>query len=98
MIEQVREENPEAAIVLAGMQIPPNMGPAYTREFREIFPTLASEYETALIPFLLEDVGGIPELNQDDGIHPTKEGHRIIAGNIWPVIEEVIRGKDSILP
>lgn len=98
MIEQVREENPEAAIVLAGMQIPPNMGPAYTREFREIFPTLATEYETALIPFLLEDVGGIPELNQDDGIHPTKEGHRIIAGNIWPVIEEVIRGKDSILP
>lgn len=98
MIEQVREENPEAAIVLAGMQIPPNMGPAYTREFREIFPTLASEYETALIPFLLEDVGGIPELNQDDGIHPTKEGHRIIARNIWPVIEEVIRGQDNILP
>lgn len=98
MIEQVREENPEAAIVLAGMQIPPNMGPAYTREFREIFPLLASEYKTALIPFLLEDVGGIPELNQDDGIHPTKEGHRIIAGNIWPVIEEVIRAQDSILP
>ncbi len=97
MIEQVREENPEAAIILAGMQIPPNMGPEYSSEFREIFPLLAGEYETALIPFLLKDVGGIPELNQQDGIHPTEQGHRIIANTIWPVIEEVIKGKDSLM-
>jgi acyl-CoA thioesterase-1 len=98
MIEEVREKNPGTAIVLAGMQIPPNMGPEYTSEFREIFPQLAEAYDLALIPFLLKDVGGVAELNQNDGIHPTKEGHRIIADNIWPVIEGVIRVEDSILP
>lgn len=97
MIDQVREENPGTPIVLAGMQIPPNMGPEYSSEFREIFPDLAAENNTALIPFLLQDVGGVPELNQPDGIHPTKEGHRIIARNIWPVIEEVVKIKDSSL-
>ncbi len=95
MIDQVREENPGTAIVLAGMQIPPNMGPEYTTEFRNIFPDLAAKNHTALIPFLLQDVGGIPELNQPDGIHPTREGHRIIARNIWPVIEETIKISDS---
>jgi acyl-CoA thioesterase-1 len=98
MIEEVREKNPGTAIVLAGMQIPPNMGPEYTSEFREMFPQLAEAYDLALIPFLLKDVGGVTELNQNDGIHPTKEGHRIIADNIWPVIEGVIRIEDSILP
>lgn len=96
MIEVVREENPNTAIVLAGMQIPPNMGPEYTTEFRELFPQLAEEYETELIPFLLQDVGGVPELNQGDGIHPTKEGHQIIADNIWPVIQQAIRKREIL--
>lgn len=96
MINQVREENPETAIILAGMQIPPNMGPEYTTEFRNIFPELAAVNHAVLIPFLLKDVGGIPELNQADGIHPTMEGHRIIANNIWPVIEGVLKRKDSV--
>jgi acyl-CoA thioesterase-1 len=96
MIDMVREENPGSAIVLAGMQIPPNMGPEYTSEFRNLFPNLSKENKTILIPFLLKDVGGIAELNQDDGIHPTREGHRIIAGNIWPHIEKAIKKHDSI--
>lgn len=96
IINRVSLKNPDAAIILAGMQIPPNMGPDYTKEFRNIFPDLAAANQTALIPFLLKDVGGVPELNQEDGIHPTKKGHQIIANNIWPVIEQVIRKKDSL--
>lgn len=87
IIERVRERYPEARIVLAGMQLPPNMGPEYTGEFRQIFPELATQYEVALIPFLLQGVGGIPELNQDDGIHPTAAGHRILADNVWEVLK-----------
>ncbi|SFR50354.1 acyl-CoA thioesterase-1 [Robiginitalea myxolifaciens] len=87
IIERVHERYPEARIVLAGMQLPPNMGPEYTGEFRQIFPELAAQYEVALIPFLLQGVGGIPELNQDDGIHPTAAGHQILADNVWEVLK-----------
>jgi acyl-CoA thioesterase-1 len=87
IIERVQERYPEARIVLAGMQLPPNMGPEYTGEFRQIFPELAARYEVALIPFLLQGVGGIPELNQDDGIHPTAVGHQILADNVWEVLK-----------
>lgn len=87
IIEIVREKNPDARIILAGMQIPPNMGEEYTTEFRNIFPELAEEYDLEIIPFLLEDVAGIPELNQQDGIHPTAEGQKIIAENVWEVLE-----------
>lgn len=88
IIDQVRARNPEVTIVLAGMQIPPNMGTEYTSEFKAIFPELAKENKISLIPFLLEDVAGIPELNQQDGIHPTEAGHRILAANVWAVLEE----------
>ena len=97
MIDAVRQENPDTSIVLAGMQIPPNMGLEYTSGFRNIFPELADKNNTALIPFLLKDVGGVPELNQPDGIHPTREGHQIIADNIFPVIMETLRERDSLL-
>ncbi|GGW32361.1 arylesterase [Arenibacter certesii] len=90
IIDIVKTENPDTVIILAGMQIPPNMGPEYTSEFKNIFPKLASQNNLILIPFLLENVAGIPELNQPDGIHPTAEGQRIIAQNIWPVIHEAI--------
>lgn len=86
IIEIVREKNPDTRIILAGMQIPPNMGEEYTSEFRNIFPELAEEYELEIIPFLLEDVAGIPELNQQDGIHPTAEGQEIMAENVWEVL------------
>lgn len=90
IIEIVREKNPGVEIILAGMQIPPNMGPEYTAEFRELFPEVARENNIHLIPFLLEGVAGEPELNQQDGIHPTAEGYDIVAENVWEVLKPVI--------
>ena len=90
IIDVVKEKNKETIIVLAGMQIPPNMGPEYTTEFRKIFPELAEENQIALIPFLLDGVAGIPELNLEDGIHPTPEGHEIVRDNVWSVLKTVV--------
>ena len=73
------------------MQAPTNLGKAYTDRFREIFPTVADDTGSALIPFLLEGVAGVPELNQDDRIHPTAEGHERVARNVWSVLEGVLR-------
>jgi len=91
IIDRVRSKNPETKIILAGMQIPPNLGQEYTSEFRNIFPELAKENNIRLIPFLLEDVAGNPELNQQDGIHPTAKGQKILAGNVWEVLEAELR-------
>ena len=90
MINAVRSHNPDVIILLAGMQIPPNMGQDYTNEFKMIFPELAKENKISLIPFLLKDVAGMPELNQQDGIHPTAEGQKIVANNIWEILETVL--------
>lgn len=90
IIDIVKEKNQETKIVLVGMEIPPNMGEAYTSEFRNIFPDLAKKNKLDLVPFLLKDVGGIPELNQPDGIHPTAEGQKILANNVWKVLKPVI--------
>ena len=73
------------------MQLPPNMGQDYTSEFKTIFPELAEKNDLYLIPFLLKDVGGIPALNQADGIHPTVEGHKLLANNVWDVLKNVIK-------
>lgn len=86
IIDIVREKNPEAAIILAGMQIPPNMGREYTTEFREIFPQLAEQNNVEYLPFLLEGVAGDPALNQQDGIHPTAKGQEIMANTVWEVL------------
>jgi acyl-CoA thioesterase-1 len=91
IIDRTKAAHPGADIVIAGMQAPPNLGAAYTREFREIYPELARSNGAALIPFLLEGVAGIPELNQADGIHPTARGHRIMAENVWKVLEPLLR-------
>lgn len=90
IVDSVREKNPDTVIILAGMQIPPNMGQEYTTGFRRIFPELAGKNETLIIPFLLDKVAGIPELNQEDGIHPTVEGQKIVANNVWEVLEPVL--------
>ena len=90
IIDFVREKNPEVKIILTGMQIPPNLGAEYTSEFKKIFPELAAKNNLELIPFLLENVAGIPELNQNDGIHPTEEGHKILAKNTWEVLKGVL--------
>ncbi len=90
IINKVQEKYPECEIVLAGMQIPPNMGPSYTKEFRTIFPEMAEKNQLKLIPFLLENVGGIPELNLPDGIHPNEEGHKIVVENVWEVLKDLL--------
>jgi acyl-CoA thioesterase-1 len=90
IIEAVRAKDPKTTIILAGMELPPNMGQDYTTEFRAIFADLAKTYDLEFIPFILKDVGGIAELNQGDGIHPTVEGHKIVANTIWEVVERVI--------
>ena len=90
IIDIVQEKYPNTRIILAGMEIPPNMGPEYTAEFRSIFPKLAKKNEVELIPFLLEGVAGYPDLNQADGIHPTAEGHQIVAKNVWEVLEPMV--------
>ncbi|MEJ7912006.1 MAG: arylesterase [Chitinophagaceae bacterium] len=90
IIDKVKATYPSAKLVLAGMQIPPNMGQKYSTEFRDLYPELAAKNGMTLIPFLLEGVGGEVKLNQEDGIHPTEEGHQIVAGNIWPVLQTIL--------
>ncbi|WP_339870230.1 arylesterase [uncultured Algoriphagus sp.] len=90
IIDKVRSKFPDTKIILAGMQIPPNMGQEYATEFTEMYPAVAEEKDVTLIPFLLENVGGIPELNLPDGIHPTEEGHKIVFETIWPYVKSQI--------
>lgn len=90
IINKVKDKYPEAKILLAGMEAPPNMGTKFTSEFREMYPKLAQVNETQLIPFLLDKVGGIPELNQPDGIHPTAKGNEIIAETIWKYLQPML--------
>ena len=79
------------AVLLAGMEAPPNLGPHYTSRFRQAFRDVADEYDVAFVPFLLEGVAGIEDLNQADGIHPTAAGARIIADTVWPALEPLLR-------
>lgn len=90
IIDIVKKENPDTKIVLAGMQIPPNMGQEYTSEFRSIFPELVEKNDIELIPFLLEGVAGNEDLNQQDGIHPTAEGYKIVRENVWSVLKNLV--------
>ena len=90
IIQTVRTQYPETTILLAGMQIPPNMGQEYIKEFEEIFPSVAKDENVALIPFLLDGVAGNPELNLPDGIHPTEEGHLIVFETVWKHLEELL--------
>jgi acyl-CoA thioesterase-1 len=87
IIDKVKAKYPQAKIILAGMQIPPNMGPAYTHDFKDIFPALAAKNHLALVPFLLAGVAGDRKLNQADGIHPTAAGAKIVAENVWKVLK-----------
>lgn len=91
IINAVRSKNPNTKIILAGMQIPPNMGKDYTTQFRTIFPDLAEKNKLGLIPFLLDGVAGIPELNLKDGIHPTIEGHKIVVNNVWHILKDMVQ-------
>ena len=90
IIDTVRQKAPQAKIVLAGMQIPPNMGPAYAADFKKLYGEIAAKNKLALIPFLLENVGGIAKLNQRDGIHPTPAGHKLVARTVWRTIQPIL--------
>lgn len=91
VIERTRAKFPEVRIVLAGMKMPENFGEAYTRQFETLYRDLAQKHGIALIPFLLEGVGGRPELNLPDQIHPNAEGHRRVATNVWNVLRPVLQ-------
>jgi acyl-CoA thioesterase-1 len=83
IVDRTLERYPEAAIVITGMEAPPNLGEAYTEAFRNVFIHIARSNNAVLIPFLLEGVAGVPELNQADGIHPTAQGQTLVAEHVW---------------
>jgi len=97
ILDKVKKAYPDATLVIAGMEVPPNMGKAYAKEFHDIYPSLAESNDATLIPFLLDGVGGIPELNLPDGIHPTAEGYKIVAENVWKILEPILLQKVSAL-
>jgi acyl-CoA thioesterase-1 len=92
IIDRVKAKYPDAKVILAGMKVPPNMGREYGEQFTAIFSTLAKRNQAVLIPFVLEGVGGVRDLNLPDGIHPTAKGHQIVANTIWKALEPVLRG------
>jgi acyl-CoA thioesterase-1 len=91
MIDKVRAANSNTKILLAGMQIPPNLGQEYTKAFRNVFPKVARDKNVELIPFLLENVGGDTQLNQSDGIHPNTAGHKIVAETVWGYLGKYLK-------
>jgi acyl-CoA thioesterase I len=90
MIDKARAKYPDVKIVIAGMQMPPNVGAKYAEEFRQAFYDVAKENNATMIPFLLEGVGGLREFNQPDLIHPNPEGHRIVADVVWKTLEPLL--------
>ena len=90
IIDRVHERYPEAKLILAGMMMPETLGPEFTTAFRELFPSLARKNDIALVPYLLEGVGGVPELNQGDQIHPNPRGHSIVAENVWKILRPLL--------
>jgi acyl-CoA thioesterase-1 len=90
IIDSVKTKYPAAKIILLGMQIPPSMGQQYAGDFKKMYPSLAAQNHIGLVPFLLDKVGGIPSLNQADGIHPNAAGAKITAANVWQVLRPVL--------
>ncbi len=91
VMDSARTRYPDVRLVLSGMEAPPNLGPDYGSDFRSVFTDLAEENDAVLIPFLLEGVAGLPELNQVDGIHPTAEGHGRVSETVWGYLQPVLR-------
>ena len=86
IVDRVKTKYPDVVVVVVGMQMPPNLGPEYTAEFKGLYSSLAEQNGAALIPFLLTGVGDRPELNLPDGNHPTVAGHKVVAENVWAVL------------
>jgi acyl-CoA thioesterase I len=95
IIDRTRAKYPAVQVVVAGMQAPPNLGTRYSAEFRQMFVDLARDNQAALVPFLLEGVGGVDSLNQRDGIHPNMRGERIVAQNVWEVLAPMLEKPGS---
>jgi acyl-CoA thioesterase I len=91
IIDRTRHRYPQVKIIIAGMKMPPNWGDAYSRQFERIFSELAKKNKATLVPFVLEGVGGVSKLNQPDAIHPTAEGHKRVAANVWKALEPVMK-------
>ena len=85
-------------VLLAGMELPPNYGDVYTAEFRQVYRDLAARHGLPLLPFLLEGVGGVAELNQADAIHPNAEGHRRIAAHVYPFLRDQLGAAAPVQP
>jgi len=90
IIDKVKKKYPSCKIILAGMQLPATLGVKYRADFKAIYPKLADSNKIYLVPFLLDGVGGIPGLNQSDGIHPNAQGDRIVAENVWKVLKPIL--------
>tara|TARA_R110000868_G_scaffold304437_7_gene565064 strand:+ start:44841 stop:45473 length:633 start_codon:yes stop_codon:yes gene_type:complete len=91
IVDKALAKYSDMEIIVAGMQVPPNLGVEYSKEFRELYPTLAKENDLALIPFILEKVGGIRELNQPDQIHPNVAGHKLVAETVWEALKPMLK-------
>jgi acyl-CoA thioesterase-1 len=90
LIDRVKKKYPEAKLVLAGMQMPPSMGQQYTADFKNMFPALAKANSMSYVPFLLQGVGGVPAMIQEDGLHPNAKGHQLLAENVWKILQPLL--------
>jgi acyl-CoA thioesterase-1 len=91
IIDKTKAKNPAAQIVVAGMQMPPNLGADYAENFQRVFAEVAQKNNAVFIPFLLADVGGHRDLNQSDSIHPTVAGQKIIAETVWQTLKPILQ-------
>ncbi len=93
IIDKTKAKNPAVQIVVAGMQMPPNLGADYAEKFQRVFGEVAKKNDAVLIPFLLANVGGHRDLNQADSIHPTAAGQKIIAETVWQALQSILERK-----
>lgn len=97
IIDTIRVFNPKATIILAGMMVPPNMGADYSDRFKTLYPDLAADKQVLLIPYFLDGVGGNPDLNLPDGIHPNRMGQKVVAETVWKVLGPVLQAQPPLV-
>ncbi len=90
IIEKYRVKNPKGKVIIAGMQVPPNLGQEYTAAFQKMYPELAEKYDVPLIPLIMDKLGGNEDYIQADGLHPTPQGHRVIAETVWEKLKPLL--------
>ena len=88
MVEKSQQAG--AKVLILGMRLPPNYGARYTTAFAEVFSKVAEESGSALVPFVLEGIGGVPSMMQPDGIHPTAEAQPVLLDNVWPTLKPLL--------